>query len=114
MADDVKDDNTDREVVSGTPADDTPPDEELSYQEKLKQELLQLQKMQGTLVGPQAPTLDPGSQPAVQNPDGSISTVRTAGFNIDGKEVNLPTVSPEGKIMSNEEAIDQYRRTGKH
>jgi hypothetical protein len=59
-------------------------------------------------------TLDPGSQPAVQNPDGSISTVRTIGANVDGKEVNLPTVSPEGKILTNDQAVQQYRDTGKH
>jgi hypothetical protein len=58
--------------------------------------------------------LDPGSQPAVQNADGSISTVRTVGMNLDGKETNLPTVSPDGKILTNDQAVDQYRATGKH
>ena len=42
----------------------------------------------------EAATLDPSTQPAVQNEDGSISTVRTIGMNVDGKETVLPTVSP--------------------
>ena len=59
-----------------------------------------------------------GGQPALGNVDlfnrkavalndgsGNRATVNSASFNIDGKEVLLPTVSDDGKLLSNDEAI---------
>jgi len=61
------------------------------------------------------PTLDPASQPAVQNADGTISTVRTIGVEDGGKEVNIPTVPAEGgRIMPDDEARARYKETGQH
>lgn len=62
----------------------------------------------------QAGNIDVTNRPVVQNPDGTISTVRSISANIDGQETLIPTVSNDGRVMSDSEAIEQYKRSGQH
>ncbi len=58
--------------------------------------------------------IDLNKRPIVYNPDGSFSTVRSKSWNFDGQEVLLPTVSDDGRNLTDAEAVDLYKRTGKH
>ena len=54
------------------------------------------------------------NRPVVKNKDGSVSTVKSMSVEIDGHEVLLPTISPDGQVWSPPEAIHAYLTRGKH
>ena len=58
--------------------------------------------------------IDLTNRPKVKNPDGSTSTVRSASFGLGGRETLLPTVSDDGRVMSDDDAVKQFLRTGQH
>lgn len=64
--------------------------------------------------------IDLNARPVVKNANGKISTVRSASFNLDGKEVLLPTVTDDGRILDErtpegkKEILETYAKTGKH
>lgn len=54
------------------------------------------------------------NRPVVRNSDGSISTVRSMSFNDGNREVLVPTVSNDGRIMSDRQAVENYYNTGQY
>jgi hypothetical protein len=58
--------------------------------------------------------IDLAKRPVVKNPDGSISTVKSMSFEEDGKEILVPTVSPDGRLLDENQAVDLYHQTGQH
>lgn len=57
--------------------------------------------------------LDAFNRPVLKNPDGSYSTTSSISVGTDKGEVVIPTVV-DGKRLSNDEAIDHFRKTGQH
>ena len=62
----------------------------------------------------EAGNIDLKNRPRVKNDDGTVSTVRSMGINIDGKEVLIPTVSDDGRILDKRQAIEAFKSSGKH
>lgn len=54
------------------------------------------------------------AQPEVENADGSISTVRSMSVGFDGAEVLIPQVTPDGRSLTPQEAIEEFQKTGRH
>jgi hypothetical protein len=50
-------------------------------------------------------------RPVVRMPDGNIATTRPMSFALDGKHVVLPTISKDGRVLSPQQALEEYRTT---
>ena len=83
------------------------------------------QQQQQSFVSPINPqnndngVISPGNinlnnRPMVKNPQGGTSTVFTMGISEDGKHINIPRVSDDGRILTPKEAVDLFHKTGKH
>jgi hypothetical protein len=57
--------------------------------------------------------IDLHDRPVVNNEDGSISTVRSMSFSDNGQEILVPTVV-NGRLLSSDDAIAEYHKTGKY
>jgi hypothetical protein len=58
-------------------------------------------------------TIDIDNRKILRNPDGSVSTESSISIGTDQGEVLIPTVI-NGVRVSEEEAIQHYRKTGEH
>jgi hypothetical protein len=68
----------------------------------------------GKIPGQLTPgNIDLSNRPRVVTPEGGVATVRSISIARDGKEILIPTVSDDGNLLTDEEAIAQYDKTGK-
>jgi hypothetical protein len=62
----------------------------------------------------EAGNIDLAKRPQVKLDDGSMATVRSLGVNIDGLETLIPTISDDGKLLSDDDAVALFKKTGQH
>lgn len=58
--------------------------------------------------------IDLGARKQVDNDDGTFSTVVSKSFEMDGFEVLVPTLDPDGNPLSDQQAVDRFMETGEH
>lgn len=85
-----------------------------SVQENAVDEVLNLKRMGSYPITGMSGNIDLEKRPVVKNPDGTVSTVSSMSFNEDGKEILIPTITADGKPMTEQQAIDYYHTTGQN
>jgi len=58
--------------------------------------------------------IDLNTRPRVKRANGKTSTVDSIGVEADGLEYVIPRISDDGKVLTNKEAFDLFKRTKKH
>jgi len=58
--------------------------------------------------------IDVNKRPIVRNPDGSISTVKSMSMGTDQGEVLIPTITPSGEYMSQDQSAQRFFDTNEH
>lgn len=81
---------------------------------KLRDKVKKRSKLRPEMAGMmEQGNIDLDNRPKVKNKDGSISTVRSMSIGIGNKEYLIPTVVKD-KVVSDEEAVKEFKKTGKH
>jgi len=58
--------------------------------------------------------IDLSDRPSVLLPSGKRASIISMGIGDNGREILIPTVSDDGKLLSKKEAIALFKKTGKH
>jgi hypothetical protein len=58
--------------------------------------------------------IDIYNRPLVENPQGGTSTVYSVDVNLDGNQYLIPRITDNGRILSENEAVEHFKKNGKH